>query len=252
MEAKIGRFGSKMWSEKAGHSPEVGKSSLKHMIFESVTLSSSNTKETRSFMWLLLVLAVVRFSIHILTSLRKKPTRMMLLLSHTTTASWLRLLLQIKRTTKWWVKFWLCYTPYLVISLFVVLLLGWCYFCVCSFFLWKLCGVVLWTNNAKRSNLKTRRESHGLRASDLANQTAHITSAEGGESSVVITDAPTEICLCSTWLETGRQLHYCVYVRKGRSVLNYWSTTSAESMVSLLIWLVCVVYIFNVTTLLLR
>ncbi|KAG2238775.1 hypothetical protein Bca52824_091946 [Brassica carinata] len=43
------------------------------------------------------VLAVVRFSIQILTTLRKKPTRMMLLLSHSTIASWLRSLLQIKR-----------------------------------------------------------------------------------------------------------------------------------------------------------
>nr|VDC96878.1 unnamed protein product [Brassica oleracea] len=49
------------------------------MTFESVTLSSSNTKETWCFMSLLLVLAVVRFSIQILTSTRKKPTRVMLM-----------------------------------------------------------------------------------------------------------------------------------------------------------------------------
>ncbi|CAN7111599.1 unnamed protein product [Brassica rapa subsp. narinosa] len=36
------------------------------MTFKSVTLSSSNSKETWCFMSLLLVLAVVRFSIHIL------------------------------------------------------------------------------------------------------------------------------------------------------------------------------------------
>ncbi|CAH8311661.1 unnamed protein product, partial [Eruca vesicaria subsp. sativa] len=50
-----------------------------HMTFESVTLPFSNSKETWCFMSLLLVLAVVRFNIHILTSSRRKPTRMMML-----------------------------------------------------------------------------------------------------------------------------------------------------------------------------
>ncbi|KAG2321752.1 hypothetical protein Bca52824_014965 [Brassica carinata] len=31
----------------------------------------------------------------------------------------------------------------------------------------------------------------------------------------------TETYLCSIWLEMGKLFHCCVYVRKGKSVLNY-------------------------------